>query len=189
MYEVILELSDSLQKLKESANPEEMKKELMDSSDARTTKDILSLIEPESFTMELKGETKKEIITELVDILAVQNKLLDRDLVLADVFEREESMSTGMKYGIALPHGKTEGINDTAVAVGLKKAGINFDSMDGEPSRIFVLIVSPEKTTSPHVQFLAAISSILRDQATREAVINATTVDEAVGLLRKQKKQ
>jgi Kef-type K+ transport system membrane component KefB/mannitol/fructose-specific phosphotransferase system IIA component (Ntr-type) len=187
MYEVILELSDSLQKLKESANPAEMKKELLD-SEGRTTKDTLSLIEPESFTLELKGETKKEIITELVDILAAQNKLLDRDLVLADVFEREESMSTGMKYGVALPHGKTEGIDDTAVAVGIKKAGINFDSMDGEPSRLFVLIVSPNKTTSPHIQFLAAIGSVLGDKNLREAVINAASVDEAVDLLRKRKK-
>jgi Kef-type K+ transport system membrane component KefB/mannitol/fructose-specific phosphotransferase system IIA component (Ntr-type) len=187
MYEVILELSDSLQKLKESANPAEMKKELLD-SDARASKDILSLIEPESLTLELKGETKKEIITELVDILAAQNKLLDRDLVLADVFEREESMSTGMKYGVALPHGKTDGIDDTTVAVGIKKEGINFDSMDGEPSRLFVLIVSPKDTTGPHVQFLAAIGSILGDKVMREAVINATSVEEAVDILQKRKK-
>jgi mannitol/fructose-specific phosphotransferase system IIA component (Ntr-type) len=97
-------------------------------------------------------------------------------------------MSTGMKYGIALPHGKTEGIEDTAVAVGIKKAGINFDSMDGEPSRLFVLIVSPKKTTSPHVQFLAAIGSVLGDKDLREAVINAASIDEAVDLLRKRKK-
>ena len=103
IYEVILELSDTLQKLKTSAYPEEMKKDLLD-PDARTTKDILSLIEPEYFNITLKGETKTEIITELVDMLAAGGKLLNRDLVLADVFEREKNMSTGMEFGIALPH-------------------------------------------------------------------------------------
>jgi PTS system fructose-specific IIC component len=137
--------------------------------------------------MALQGETKREIITELVDILAVKGKLLDRAQVLADVFEREESMSTGMEFGIALPHGKTDGVADTAIAVGIKKSGVNFESMDGEPSRLFILIVSPKKLSSLHVQFLAAVGAILGEEALREAVINAKTPEEAVDLLRKKK--
>jgi len=186
MYEVVLKLSDALQKLKTSSHTTEMKKELLD-SDARVSKDILSLIEPESFIMALKGETKEDIITELVDCLAAKGKLLSRDKVLADVFEREGSMSTGMKHGIALPHCKTDGIDTIAVAVGIKKAGIDFASVDGVPSRLFFLVVSPKKTSGPHIQFLAAIGTVLRDGILREAVINATSSQEAVDLLRKQK--
>jgi len=163
-----------------------MKKELFD-TDARTTNDILALLDPACFVMNLKGQTKNEIITELVDILNGEGKLLDREQVLADVFEREATMSTGMDHGIALPHGKTDGITDTTVAVGVKKEGINFESMDGQPSRIFVLIVSPKKACGIHVQFLAAIGSILREEELREAVINAATPQEAVELLGKKK--
>jgi mannitol/fructose-specific phosphotransferase system IIA component (Ntr-type) len=187
VYEVILELSDTLQKLKASAHPEEMKKELLDPG-ARPSKDILSLIEPESCTLTLTGVTKREIITELVDMLAAAGKLPDRDLVLEDVLEREVNMSTGMEFGVALPHAKTDGLTDTAVAVGIKKSGINFDSMDGLPSRLFILVVSPKKISGLHIQFLAAIGSILGDENLREAVINAKTVEEAVSLLRKGKK-
>jgi len=185
MYEVILELSQNIEKLKNSANTEELKKDLLD-ADARATKDILALIHPEYFSTELKGETKEEIIAELVDILAAKGKLLNRDLVLADTLEREKSMSTGMGHGIALPHAKTDGIHETTVAVGIKKSGVNFESMDGQPSRLFVLIVSPKKECGLYIQFLAAVGSILRDEAVREGVINAATAQDAVDLLMKK---
>ncbi|MCL2809078.1 MAG: cation:proton antiporter [Treponema sp.] len=186
IYEVILELSNSIEKLKTSADPAKMKKDLLDTK-ARTTKDILALINHGSFILKLKGATKEEIITELVDSLDAQGKLLDRDLVLADVFEREKAMSTGMEHSIALPHAKTDGIAETTVAIGISKEGINFDSMDGQLSRVFVLIVSPKTDCGLYVQFLAAVGSIFRDEALREAVINASSEHEAVELLTKKK--
>ncbi|MDR2433276.1 MAG: cation:proton antiporter [Treponema sp.] len=185
VYEVILGLSDTIQKLKASSDPAAMRKDLLD-KDGRASRDLLSLIEPELLSLELKGETKEAVITELVDMLAAGGKLLDRDQALTAVFEREKVMSTGMEHGIALPHGKTGGIADIAVAVGIKKQGVDFDSMDGQPSRLFILVVSPQKTTGPHVQFLAAIGAVLKDEAVREAVINAASVKEAVSLLRKK---
>jgi len=184
MYEVILALSDTLQKLKTSAYMVKMKKELLDAN-TRANKDILSLIEPELVTLSLKGETKTDIITEMIDMLAAGGRLLNRDMALADVLEREASMSTGMARGVALPHGKTDGINDTVVAVGIKKEGMDFASMDGLPSRLFIMVVSPKKVSGLHVQFLAAVGAILRDPVLLEAVINAATPEEAVGLLRK----
>jgi len=183
IYEVILELSHNIEKLKKSSDTKEMRKELLD-TDARTTKDILALIDPEYFSMKLKGETKKEIITELVNMLDSGGKLLDRDMVIADVLEREATMSTGMAHGIALPHAKTDGVADTVVAVGIKKEGINFDSLDGQPSRLFILLISPKKTHSIHVQFLAAVGSIMGEEEVRETVINSVAPDVAVDLIR-----
>ena len=185
VYEVILRLSDTIQKLKDSADPAAMKKDLLD-KDARASRDLLSLIEPESLCLRLTGETKEALITELVDILAARGRLLDRNQALADVLEREKAMSTGMEHGIALPHGKTDGIADIAVAVGVKKKGVDFDSMDGLPARLFILVVSPKKTSGPHVQFLAAIGAVLKDEALREKVINARSAEEAAALLKKQ---
>ena len=188
IYEVILELSNSIEKLKRSADPAKMKKDLLDTV-ARTTKEILALINPDSFILRLKGNTKSEIITELVDALDNKGKLLDRNLVLTDVFEREYAMSTGMEHGIALPHAKTDGIEETTVIIGIKKEGIYFESMDGQPSRVFILIVSPKTDCGLYVQFLAAVGSIFRDEALREAVINAATEQEAVDLLRKKRNE
>ena len=117
-------------------------------------------------------------------MLDAGGKLLDRETVIADVLEREKTMSTGMAHGIALPHAKTDGVADTIVAVGVKKEGVNFESLDGEPSRLFILIVSPKKAHSIHVQFLAAVGSILGEEEVRETVINSVAPDVAVDLIR-----
>jgi mannitol/fructose-specific phosphotransferase system IIA component (Ntr-type) len=186
IYEVILELSHNIKKLKESANTTEMRKDLLD-TEARTTKDIIALIDPHCFELDLKGETKKEIITELIDILDKNGKLLDRDLVLFDVLERERTMSTGMGHGIAMPHAKTDGIADTAVVFGVKKAGIDFDSLDKQPSKLFVLTASPKKSCNLYVQFLAGVGSIVGDKTIREAIYSADTPQDAVDLIKKRK--
>jgi len=186
VYEVILDLYHNIERLKTSANPVAMKKELFD-TEARATKDILALIDPDCLILDLKGNSKGQIICELVDLLDAQGKLLNKDIVLADVLERERTMSTGMDHGIALPHAKTDGITDTSVAIGIKKNGINFESMDGNPSQLFVLIVSPKKDCGLYVQFLAAIGAILRDKTLREALINCTKPEEAVELIKKIK--
>jgi Kef-type K+ transport system membrane component KefB/mannitol/fructose-specific phosphotransferase system IIA component (Ntr-type) len=186
VYEVIVELHESIQKLKDSSDPKAMKKELLN-KDGRTNDELLSLVCPECTSVDLKGQTKQEIITELVDLLASRNKLLDRDIVLSDVLDREKTMSTGMAHGIALPHGKTEGVDEMAVAVGVKKDGIDFESVDGEKSRLFIMVASPKKTTGPHLQFLAAIGSILEDTATCEAVVNSASPEEAARILRMSK--
>jgi Kef-type K+ transport system membrane component KefB/mannitol/fructose-specific phosphotransferase system IIA component (Ntr-type) len=181
VYEDIINLSESMQKLKDSMNTTAMKKELFDRR-GRTNNTLLSLIEPGSIILDLKGNSKEEIIRELVDMLFTQKKLLDRELVLADVFERENIMSTNMGYGIVIPHAKTDGVKDTVVAVGIKREGIILDPSDNQPSRLFILEVSPRKD-GPHLQFLSALGAILRDETIRQALINATSVEEAANLL------
>jgi fructose-specific phosphotransferase system IIA component len=182
VYEVILALNETIQQLKASADPKAMKRELAGLG-GRTSEQILSLVHPDCISLNLKGETKEAVLTELVDILAHRGKLDDRDLVLADIFQREKTMSTGMQHGIALPHAKTDGVQDIAVAVGIKKEGIDFESLDGEKSRLFIMVVSPRKTSGPHIQFLAAIGGVLKDDVVREEVIAADDRELAATLL------
>jgi mannitol/fructose-specific phosphotransferase system IIA component (Ntr-type) len=148
------------------------------------TYDPLDLIEPPCVTTDLAGETKEAIITELVEILATEGKLASRDTVLADVLQRERTMSTGMQHGIALPHAKSEGVKAMCVAVGVKKTGIDFEAIDGELSYLFVLLVSPKKVSGPHIQFLASVGAILKDGATRERIMRAKSAEEVVACLR-----
>jgi fructose-specific phosphotransferase system IIA component len=184
VYEAILRLSDTIGKLKDSADPVSMRKDLMDCQ-GRTTQELLSIITSECTITELRSNTKNDVLVELVDVLAYHGRLNDRDEVLKDILEREKTMSTGMQHGIALPHAKSEGVKDICVAVGVKKSGIDFDSMDGEPARIFIMVASPKRTSSPHIQFLAAIGTVLKDDTVREQVINAGSRDEVVKLLRR----
>jgi mannitol/fructose-specific phosphotransferase system IIA component (Ntr-type) len=181
VYEVILGLNNDIQKLKESADPKALRKDML-AGEGRTSQDLLSLIVPECISLELKGETKDEILIEMVNILAFHGKLDNRDEVLEAVFQREKTMSTGMEHGIALPHAKSDGAKDICVAVGIKKKGIDFESMDGEKSRLFILVVSPRKAVGPHIQILAAIGAVLKDESAREQIINAGSKDEVVAL-------
>jgi Kef-type K+ transport system membrane component KefB/mannitol/fructose-specific phosphotransferase system IIA component (Ntr-type) len=184
MYEVIVGLYDAIEKLKSSSDPRVMKQEIS-KLEGRTREDVLSLIEPGCIIPALAGSSKEEIITELVDLLNLRGKILNRDEALGDVLEREKTMSTGMEHGIALPHGKSEAVADICVAVGIKKEGVDFDSLDGEKSRLFILILSPKKTSGPHIQFLAAIGTVLKDESLREEVISADAAEDIVFLLQR----
>ncbi|MDR2364074.1 MAG: cation:proton antiporter [Spirochaetaceae bacterium] len=184
VYEVILGLHDTIQKLKNSSNPKAMKQEISNLQ-GRSREEVLSLITPDCIILDLRGNTKEQIITELVDLLDSQGKLLDRDEALGDVLRREKTMSTGMEHGIALPHGKSDAVTDICVAVGIKKEGVDFESLDGEKSRLFILVISPKKTSGPHIQFLAAIGSVLKDETLREQVISADFKEDAALLLKR----
>ena len=93
-------------------------------------------------------------------------------------------MCTGLQYGIAMPHAKTEGVDSICVAIGIKKNGIDFGSIDGKPSTIFVMLASPKKSESPHIQFLASVSTVLRDESVRKDLLNAQASAEVAAIIR-----
>ncbi len=182
MYEVILKLHDAIERLRESSNPESLKKELSEGA-ARSDKSLLKLIKKETVSTNLKGTTKVEIITELVDLLEKGGAIRDKETVINDVLAREKTMSTGMQHGIAIPHGKTEGIEAMSVAIGVKKEGIEFGSLDGKPSTLFIMVVSPKKDSGPHIQFLASIAYILKDKDLVERIHHAKKPEDVVKLI------
>ena len=104
----------------------------------------------------------------------------DREKALQAILEREEKMSTGMNNGVAIPHGKTDSVERLIVAVGLKERGIEFESQDGSPSRIFIMTISPASRSGPHIQFLAEVSKILRNEEARKRLLAARTVEDVV---------
>ncbi|HKL84984.1 MAG TPA: PTS sugar transporter subunit IIA, partial [Treponemataceae bacterium] len=182
MFEVIVKLNEAIEQLKAASDPKAMKKDLM-SSNSRTDKHLLKLIRSQTITTDLKGTTKTEIISELVDLLCESGNVLNKEQVLTDVLAREKLMSTGMQYGIALPHGKSEGISTLSIAIGIKKDGIDFDALDKEPSNLFILVVSPKKISGPHVQFLAAISGILRNKEIVSKVLTSKKPEQIANIL------
>jgi len=137
------------------------------------------------YSLDLKGSTKQAIIEEMVDLLIEGGKIAagDRDVVLAAVMEREEKMSTGVQHGVAVPHGKTEIVGDLVTAVALKKEGIDFASLDGEPSRIFVMTISSPLRSGPHLQYLGEISKLLNVASVRENILKVESREELIDLL------
>ena len=139
-------------------------------------------IQKTSISLDLKGETKEEIIRELVDLLSNSILIDNKETAINDILRRESKMSTGMQNGIALPHAKTEAVEGLVAAVGIKKDGIDFTSLDKQPSFIFVAILSPTNKSGPHIQFLAEISKLLLDNSVKEKFILATDPEEILSL-------
>ena len=137
----------------------------------------------ETICLNLKGSTKDEILAEMVDLLMASGHIRDREAVLKAVTERERRMSTGMQNGIAIPHGKTDSVDCLVAALGIKREGVDFGALDGEPSNIFVMTVSPNSRTGPHIQFLAEISRPLNDASIRAKLLAATSREEVLNLV------
>lgn len=136
---------------------------------------LKKVLSPDTVWVDLKAETKQGIIEEMVDRLFAAGKIKDREGVLQAVFEREAKMSTGMQNGVAIPHGKTDAVDMLVAAVGLQKAGVDFDSMDGTPCTIFIMTISPIKRSGPHMQFLAEVSRLIGQPAERAKLLAAQT--------------
>lgn len=131
-----------------------------------------------SFKVQLQNTEKNAIIEEVIDMLVADGQIEDRDATLKAVMERENKMSTGMQNGIAIPHGKTDAVKKLVVGVALSKDGVDFASMDGQPSRIFVITVSPTTNSGPHITFLSEISKRLNKPSVRENLIYSETEEK-----------
>ncbi len=140
-------------------------------------------IVPRHLRPELTATDKPGIIRELLDILEQAGTLPDRKAAEAAVVEREACMSTGLERGIAIPHGKTDTVERLLVAVGLKPEGVDFDAADGQPSRIFILTLSPASRSGPHIRFLAEVSRLLQDDTRREQLLAAATPEAMAAAL------
>lgn len=132
----------------------------------------------------LESEDKADVFEELCDILvAGSRKPLDRTLLLRALQERESKMSTGIKPGIALPHGKTPAVDSTCGVLGVSRKGIAYDSIDGKPVRlIFMIISSPEKLEE-HLKVLKRLAVLLDDPRFTDELLRAPGPQEAFAVL------
>ena len=137
---------------------------------------------PENIFIGLSSTTKPGIIQEMLAGLAEAGKIHDLEAAERAVMEREHKMSTGMKHGVAIPHGKTDSVDKLVAAVGIRREGVEFECSDGKPARIFIMTVSPANRSGPHIQFLAEISKILRRKDLRERLLEAGTADEVIAV-------
>ena len=144
---------------------------------------IRKAISKEALSLSLNARDKQGILEELVDLLDRAGRIPDRKAVLKCVMEREKKMSTGMHHGLAIPHGKTDTVEGLVASVGLIPEGVDFDCMDHQPAKIFILTVSPANRAGPHIQFLAEISRMMNRSDVRESLLRASSVDELHALL------
>ena len=142
--------------------------------------DIKELLTKGRISFNLKGSTKEEVIDELIEMLFNDNVIKDKDKFKIAVMKREEEFSTGIGNGIGIPHGKSEFVTEAAIAFGISKNGVDFDSMDGEPAHLIFLIAVPEKSDDIHLKVLSYISRRLMHNEVRQALMEVKNYDDIV---------
>ncbi len=190
MFETIVALHQDLEALKKLAAPAEMQKEMIHNTEAfapENKKQIRSMVEKginkNCIIMALKAKDKEGVIRELIGAIAAQGLLLNQDQCIKDVLERESVVSTCFQNGIALPHGRTDGVDRLVAAIGIKKDGYSFDALDGNPSKIFVLCLSPKNSDGPHIEFIASVGTVLAKADNVEKILNAQTPEEVFSII------
>jgi len=143
---------------------------------------LVDLIRPEVVKVPLVSTTKSEVIRELVECLRDAGKISDVEAVVEALMKRESMGSTGLEQGIAVPHAKTQAVHALTVAVGISPKGIDFQAIDGNPSKLFFLLLAPPDQSGPHIEALADIARITKSQAFCRTLIGATSPAEVVEL-------
>ena len=144
---------------------------------------LRTVLPTDTVNLHLKGTPKEQIIDEMLDILVSAGKVKDKETARACVLDRERKMSTGMKHGIAIPHGKTDTVEDLVACIGISDNPVNFDSLDQEPCRIFIMTLSPVNKTGPHLQFLAEVSLLFKSAEKRQEILKTTDKAEVIRIL------
>ena len=139
---------------------------------------LSKIISPQRLKVPLLGTDKRAVITELVDLLAETGGLSNRDAALEAVLKRESERTTGIGYGLAIPHGKSTGCNELVIAAGKPAEPVDFQSLDKRPVTFIVLLCSPPDQTGAHIQALAKISRLMNIEAFRGAVAAARSPEE-----------
>jgi mannitol/fructose-specific phosphotransferase system IIA component (Ntr-type) len=150
---------------------------------------ISGIIQKSAIKLQLESTGKQDVLKELVDLLCGAYGLGDRDKILDAIIRREEKQSTGIGMGLAVPHAKTEGVDRLYICAGLSAEGIDFDSVDGEESRIFFLLVSPLDVSGPHIKALAGISRLIKHRKFRSALLECGSTREFIKKVKEAEKK
>lgn len=144
---------------------------------------ITNLLKPQSVLLNADPVTKADAIYTLGELMEKGGNLIDKGEYLAAVFAREESGSTGLGDGIATPHAKSAGVKEAGLAAMVVPHGVDFEALDGQPSRLFFMIAAPEGAADTHVEVLSQLAMMVIDPDFKEALIAAPTVERFLELV------
>ncbi|MEN1968492.1 fructose-specific PTS transporter subunit EIIC [Lentibacillus sp. N15] len=136
---------------------------------------VTDLLTEDTITLDLQATSKSDVLAELADQLARAGRLNDKDTFLKNIIEREKQSTTGISEGIAIPHAKSAAVKTPAIAFGRSSAGIDFDSLDGQPTHLFFMIAANEDANNAHLKALSRLATFLMDPKFQEKMYRATS--------------
>jgi fructose-specific phosphotransferase system IIA component len=150
---------------------------------------LVDVLKPEYIKIPLKGESKKEVINELIEKLSPYNIFENKDEVFSAILEREKIMTTGVGRDVAIPHCKKKDCRDFAIALGIHPKGVDFRSIDNKPAKIIFLLLGPEENPGMHIRLLSRISRLIAKETVRKDLLKITSPKEAYKLLKKEEQK
>ncbi|MEZ5358787.1 MAG: PTS sugar transporter subunit IIA [Candidatus Zixiibacteriota bacterium] len=134
-------------------------------------------------SFDLKSTDKNSVIEELVDLASASPLVKNRDDLLNDILNREKMVTTGIGYGVALPHAKTKATKGIVIAFGRSNDGIDFEAMDKKPVHVFFLIAAPEDAIGAHLRVMSRLSYILKLEENRDKLMSVNAPGELLTIL------
>ncbi|MEG0679794.1 MAG: fructose PTS transporter subunit IIA, partial [Carnobacterium sp.] len=150
---------------------------------------ITDLLLKNVMIMDLKATRKKEAIDEMVDSLAMHNRISDSNVFKKGIMDREAQTSTGLGDGIAMPHAKNSAVNEATVLFAKSSKGVNYEALDGQPTYLFFMIAAPEGANDTHLQALASLARLLVNPDFVASLKNAHTPEEVQSLFENAEKE
>jgi nitrogen PTS system EIIA component len=144
---------------------------------------ILDVLSPDAINVDLKAKDKKGVLDELAAPVAELSGASREELVKV-LIERERLGSTGIGGGIGIPHGKLAKISTLLLGFGLSRRGVEFESMDGRPTHLFFLLLTPESSAGLHLKLLARISRLLKNEDFKVQLMQAATAEDVLSVIR-----
>jgi fructose-specific phosphotransferase system IIA component len=145
---------------------------------------ISDILDESLVKTQLPGNSKDEIISHMIDIVATSKKVLNREKVQEAIFEREKIMSTGVGNGFAIPHGKTDAVSDIVAAFAVTAEPIDYQSLDEQPVRLVFLLVGKDSMVGPHIKLLSRISRLMNKEEFRKKLLVAASPKEVLEIFR-----
>ncbi|MFA5114841.1 MAG: PTS sugar transporter subunit IIA [Candidatus Omnitrophota bacterium] len=144
---------------------------------------LSSLLQEKLINLEFEGRNKKEIIEELVDLVAKSGKLKNKKAFLKSILEREKLGSTGLGNGVAIPHAKSKVVKGFVLVFGRRDNGIDFGALDGERTYLFFSLASPEEEVGGHLKVLSEIARLIKDKFIVENLKKAQTKKDIIRII------
>ncbi len=143
---------------------------------------FIELLDKNLIKVPIEAKIKNDVLEELVNLLDSEGKLKDREQALQDILKREMLCSTGLERGIAVPHAKTDSVDQMVMAIGISPKGIDFNALDGNTSSLFFMILAPPDMSGPHIEVLSDIAKVTKSNAVCRLLTAAINADEVIEL-------
>ena len=150
---------------------------------------VFELLDEKFILTDFKSDDKESVINELIDLYKGNDKVNDIEKVRTAILDREKIMSTGVGKGFAIPHGKTNAVNDVIAAFGKTTRDIDYNALDGNPVHLVFLLVGRDDMVSKHIKLLSRISRLMNKDELRERLVDSNSKEEIINIFKGEEEQ